>query len=210
MRPRRHRTADEQDAFTRWRKVLYWSPGERKKIKQTSHRYDRRTLDTSEINLGLEELTQEQNMEDVSLTPTLDDIAAHGNRGHVGQIANNKITCRDETSLSVIAGGGTLSYPRVQFCTEYKGEHVLGTMYGCEQPHTYVGPYTHVDVLTDEGDGVKPVEEVRKYILSHGGEKIPGETPEEAELRASIARGLAQAANGEVTFLTLIHDDEEN
>lgn len=44
MRFEHPRTADEQDAFTRWRRVLCYldRPGVRKKIKRTSHHIDRR------------------------------------------------------------------------------------------------------------------------------------------------------------------------
>lgn len=38
-----------------------------------------------------------------SLTPTLDEIAAKGNRGHHGDIPNNRITCGDGTVISVVA-----------------------------------------------------------------------------------------------------------
>ncbi|QBI96057.1 hypothetical protein SEA_MISSDAISY_77 [Mycobacterium phage MissDaisy] len=42
MRSEHRPTADERDAFTRWRHVLRWRPGERKAIKRRSHRRDRR------------------------------------------------------------------------------------------------------------------------------------------------------------------------
>lgn len=35
---------DEYDAFTGWRKFLYWQPGERAKIKATFNRRVRRTI----------------------------------------------------------------------------------------------------------------------------------------------------------------------
>lgn len=135
-----------------------------------------------------------------SLTPTLDEVAAHGNRGHVGWLENNHIICRDGTSLSVIAGGGTACVPQVQYCyTSPEGTHHVRDQTPGMAPHDYPGPYTHVEVLS-VGDGPYPgtnvpVEEVRKYILSHGGEWVEGETPEEAEQRAAFARGLAQAAD---------------
>ena len=50
MRPKRKRTWDEQDAFTGWRRRLYWQPGEIRRIKERSHRYDRRVSAKSEIN----------------------------------------------------------------------------------------------------------------------------------------------------------------
>lgn len=42
MRGDHPHTADEHDAFTRWRRVLNWRAGQRKAIKQRSHRRDRR------------------------------------------------------------------------------------------------------------------------------------------------------------------------
>lgn len=40
--PRRIRDEDEQDAYTAWRRVLPWKPGERKAIKRRTHRRERR------------------------------------------------------------------------------------------------------------------------------------------------------------------------
>jgi hypothetical protein len=34
--------ADEYDAFTGWRRVMYWRPGERKAIKARANRRERR------------------------------------------------------------------------------------------------------------------------------------------------------------------------
>ena len=42
MRSEHKTTADEWDAFTKWRHALNWWAGERKKLKQRSHRRDRR------------------------------------------------------------------------------------------------------------------------------------------------------------------------
>lgn len=36
------RSGDEQDAFSGWRHVMIWRPGERKAIKQRANRRDRR------------------------------------------------------------------------------------------------------------------------------------------------------------------------
>lgn len=55
MRPRRRRTWDEQDAFTGWRKYLFWQRGERRRIKRMSHRYDRRVSAQNEIKNQLED-----------------------------------------------------------------------------------------------------------------------------------------------------------
>ena len=42
MRSEHKTTADEWDAFTGWRRLLHWRPGELKQIKQDGHRRDRR------------------------------------------------------------------------------------------------------------------------------------------------------------------------
>lgn len=42
MRSEHKTTADEWDAFTKWRTVLFWQPGERKRLKRRSHQMDRR------------------------------------------------------------------------------------------------------------------------------------------------------------------------
>lgn len=42
MRSEHRATADETDAFSRFRHFLAWKPGERKRIKELSHRRDRR------------------------------------------------------------------------------------------------------------------------------------------------------------------------
>lgn len=42
MRSEHKSTDDEIDAFTGWRKVLHWRPGQRKAVKKRSHRRDRR------------------------------------------------------------------------------------------------------------------------------------------------------------------------
>lgn len=121
----------------------------------------------------------------MSKTPTLDEIAAKGNRGHYGHKDNNDIVCVDGTALSVIAGGGTYSAPRPQFCTCAHGEPFNWQTPG-ESPdrHDYPGPYSMVEVLTDDPDLIDfvgeydgepqavsvSVETVREYILKHGGE----------------------------------------
>lgn len=113
-------------------------------------------------------------------TPTLDEIAAHGNRGH-NHADNNWITCADGTQLSVIAGGGTNSWPRVAYC--YCAMPLVGDQFpphpptSGEWPHDYPGPYTDVEVLHGPKDGgnddvtVEFVSEVRSFIESHGGER---------------------------------------
>lgn len=42
MRSEHKTTADEFDAFTGWRRLIFWQRGELRKIKQSSHRRDRR------------------------------------------------------------------------------------------------------------------------------------------------------------------------
>lgn len=39
---RRIVTTEEQDLYTRWRDVLFWQRGERKKIKRRTHKRERR------------------------------------------------------------------------------------------------------------------------------------------------------------------------
>lgn len=41
MMARRIKTADEQDAFTGWRRYLHWRPGEIKAIKRRAHKRER-------------------------------------------------------------------------------------------------------------------------------------------------------------------------
>lgn len=120
----------------------------------------------------------------MSQTPSLDTIAAHGNRGHK-RIANNDIICADGTILSVIAGGGTYSWPRPELCScdwDPLAERVTSQdefRVDCDYP----GPYSEVEVMTNDpellgasymGDDDEvvtvPVETVREYIISHGGE----------------------------------------
>ena len=45
--------ADEEDAFTQWRRYLYWKAGERRKIKQ---RYRRRCRRVAKLTIKAEEL----------------------------------------------------------------------------------------------------------------------------------------------------------
>ncbi len=129
-------------------------------------------------------------------TPTLDDIAAYGNRRNIpGKewpechviTANNRITCVDGFSLSVIAGTGCYSVPRPKMVP-----HCPPMPYTSETDDAYFhGPYTHVEVgfpserpepwddwedFADGGDptetvyGYVPVGMVRALIESHGGE----------------------------------------
>lgn len=42
MKGEHRMSSDEQDAFTGWRRVLRWRPGQRKAVKARSHRRDRR------------------------------------------------------------------------------------------------------------------------------------------------------------------------
>jgi len=46
---RRIVTWDEQDAYTRWRKVMNWHPGERKGIKRRTHQRERREARAGEV-----------------------------------------------------------------------------------------------------------------------------------------------------------------
>lgn len=42
MRSEHRLKGDEWDAFTGWRRVMIWRPGQRKRAKKRSHRKDRR------------------------------------------------------------------------------------------------------------------------------------------------------------------------
>lgn len=121
----------------------------------------------------------------MSKTPTLDEIAAKGNRGHYGHKDNNHIICVDGTVLSVIAGGGTYSAPKPDLCACAHGAPYTGLTESLFDRHDYPGPYSMVEVLSDdpelipdfmgEYDGEPQafsvhVETVREYILKHGGE----------------------------------------
>ena len=123
------------------------------------------------------------------LTPKLDAIAAHGNRGHATDInaprGGSQIRCADGSVLSVIAGGGTYCQPRPAMCTcSLRGELELfasGRHLPWEVAHDYPGPYTHVEVMPIEGDwpaewfdgdsvATVAVEDVRAEFAKRGGE----------------------------------------
>jgi hypothetical protein len=40
--PRRAINGDEQDAYTSWRRVMFWQSGELKRIKRRTHKRERR------------------------------------------------------------------------------------------------------------------------------------------------------------------------
>jgi len=124
-----------------------------------------------------------------SQTPTLDQIAASGNapdRKTGVRPVDNRITCADGFSLSVIAGAGYYCTPRPSLLSGLPDGVVS------DSPRDYPGPYTAVEVgfpsaqpepwtewvqrAEDEADptgtvyGYVPVQMVRELILSHGGE----------------------------------------
>lgn len=117
---------------------------------------------------------------------TLDDIAAHGNRGHAGFAENNHIVCADGYELSVLAGGGTYCTPRPAncLCWFYGTTEGVGRPLPFEVAHDFPGPYTHVEVMVGDPKPRKkwkkldvggvysrvPVEMVRALIERHGGE----------------------------------------
>lgn len=104
---------------------------------------------------------------------TLEDIAAHGNRGHHPR-ENALIVCADGHQVSVIAGGGTYCHPRPAMCVCAFGLHdgPQPVKLQNEVEHDYPGPYTHVEAWFDfEGDPeCVPVAEVAAWIDKHGGE----------------------------------------
>ena len=127
------------------------------------------------------------------LTPKLDAIAAHGNRGHATDSINaprggSQIRCADGSVLSVIAGGGTYCQPRPAMCTcSLRGElePFASTPLQWEVAHDYPGPYTHVEVMPIEGDwpaewfdgdsvATVAVENVRAEFAKRGGEADRG------------------------------------
>ncbi|MDO5676811.1 MAG: hypothetical protein Q4G35_04805 [Propionibacteriaceae bacterium] len=125
-----------------------------------------------------------------SLTPSLDHIARHGNRGHHGHIGNNNMVCADGTELSIIARGSTHSSPRPALCyTNEDGEHVTGPSTPLhDAPCDYAGPYEKVEVYTADpelialGGGLSDgdrqafpinVDALRNFIIRRGGKFDP-------------------------------------
>lgn len=112
----------------------------------------------------------------------LENIIAHGNRGHVGFLVNSNITCADGFQLSVIAGGGTYCTPRPTLCLCSVGGESMPPALDGEVSHDYTGPYTRVEVMIRDGSkpwgengddvyGYVPVQKVRDLIAAHGGEQ---------------------------------------
>ena len=124
-----------------------------------------------------------------SQTPQLDQIVEGGNApdGRTGEFpVDNRITCVDGFSLSVIAGAGYYCKPRPSLLPDLPAGLVS------DAPADYSGPYTAVEVgfpserpepwsewvqrAEDEADptgtvyGYVPVQMVRDLIVSHGGE----------------------------------------
>lgn len=150
-------------------------------------------------------------------TPTLDLIAAHGNRGHNGNIDNSIIICRDGAMFAAYAGGEAASTPRTEHCTTVDDRHRVWDSPGATEPCDYPGPYTELEVFTDAPDllelgGLDPnhgpnsftidVHLLRLFMLNHGGEYNPVEDAEDT-LRwarrhdAEQARRTARRADAE-------------
>ena len=132
------------------------------------------------------------------MTSTLEQIIARGNRRNVPSKTwpecweiddNNRITCADGFSLSVIAGPGAYCTPRPKMMPGLPAFELSGEI----DDAYYSGPYTHVEVgfpsakpkpwkkawrhyseCPDEPTGtvysLVPVELVRDLIKRHGGE----------------------------------------
>lgn len=129
----------------------------------------------------------------------LEEIIAHGNRGHSKRQDNNWITCADGFRLSVIAGGGAYCQPRPSMCSCAYLSPEKQAEYGVtprghlpyEVAHDFPGPYTHVEVgypsekprpwkqwrqygahRWEDSDVFAnvPVEMVRDLVKAHGGE----------------------------------------
>jgi hypothetical protein len=78
---------------------------------------------------------------------TLEEIIAHGNRGHVGFMGGNFITCADGFGLSVVAGGGTYCHPRPALCLTGRNGHEAFDLPGLNDVDcAYPGPYYAVEV----------------------------------------------------------------
>jgi hypothetical protein len=128
-----------------------------------------------------------------SQTSTLDQIAEAGNapdRATGERPVDNRITCVDGFSLSVIAGAGYYCTPRPSLLAG------LPDGLASNAPSDFPGPYTAVEVgfpserpepwaewsqrAEDEASptetvyGYVPVEMVRALIVLHGGEQTPG------------------------------------
>jgi hypothetical protein len=128
-----------------------------------------------------------------SQTPALDQIAATGNapdRKTGERPVDNRITCADGFSLSVIAGAGYYCKPRPSLLSDLPDDLVS------DAPRDHPGPYMAVEVgfpsarpepwsewaqrVEDEDNptgtvyGYVPVQMVRDLILSHGGEAAEG------------------------------------
>jgi hypothetical protein len=128
----------------------------------------------------------------------LEDVIAHGNRGHNRAPHSSLITCKDGFRLSVIAGGGTYCTPRPSFCwgdthpqhIPEPPDHIVS-----DEVCDYPGPYSAVEVgfpttrpepwdewskhcedpekPTDTVYGYVPVDLVRSLVAAHGGEGTP-------------------------------------
>jgi hypothetical protein len=128
----------------------------------------------------------------------LEEIIAHGNRGHVGFSGEAKITCADGFTLSVIAGGGTYCHPRPVLCYHSADHDMVHEPFAPYEDvaHDYEGPYDQVEVgfpserpepweewrqFAEESEkptetvyGYVPVGMVRVLVANHGGEREEG------------------------------------
>ena len=115
--------------------------------------------------------------------PTLEHIAKFGNRRMVRDtyvvVKDNRITCADGFSLSVIAGYGTYCSPRPGdddgVAEDYSGPYTLVEVgYPSQRPEPWDGRWSErcddPEEPTSSVYGYVPVEWVRDLIESHGGE----------------------------------------
>ena len=115
----------------------------------------------------------------MSTTQQLDRIAKEGTSPGIGGRAglpSNKIVCADGTELSVIAHWGAYCSPRPEFQQPAppQGFHAVEVGYPSVRPE----PWDKWESLAENsGDptgsvyGWVPIELVREFILSHGGER---------------------------------------
>ena len=124
-----------------------------------------------------------------SPTPTLDHIAAHGNRGHHHGCSEQAydLACNDGILLRIRAGNGTMSNPYVLPCDGHADEDWIPPQSDIVE-HDYPGPYSEVEVscataaltefiglpaLSAEIPFLMEVEQLREFIHHHGGEFNP-------------------------------------
>ena len=123
-------------------------------------------------------------------TPTLDAIAAHGNRGHHHGCSEQSydLVCDDGSLLSLLAGNGLLCNPYVLPCDDVPVDPNWIPPQSDVVAHDYPGPYSQVQVRCAtptlmqfldlpeyfaEHPLIVDVPTLREFIHLHGGEFNP-------------------------------------